>query len=534
MQETPWKRRPLARLCALVAIVFLSVQASPYALAREGAVKAPVSLGQSVSPPARPNIVLFLADDLGWTETSYMQHPTVRTPQLDAMVQNGLVFRRFYSAAPTCSPTRAALLTGRSNDRTGVLDYGYRLRHEERTIAEILQDAGYATGHFGKWHLSGIEGPGVPVLYDDPYGPRTMGFSRWVSSTNYFETNPVLSDQGVVRNYRGDSSEVLAAEAIKFMEESAGAGKPFFAAIWLSSPHVPYISDYAGEFADADLPEAMKAQHGEIFGMDKALGKVRAYLSETGLSDRTILWFQSDNGPAGRTGEEAHRGLTGRKGMLREGGVRVPSVVEWPGVISPGSAVSTPVSSYDFPLTMARLAGVGREAFPYPLDGADISEALLGRGFERGAPLFFRRKKSFAVIDGDMKLFIKDRGTGAFELHDLSLDPAEQIDLSQSDPQTFERLMALGEAWNRSVDRSLQGLDYGEEVLPEPRGPLYYYEDPQYRKLSRIMAVRFENTVWLSEIVKDTRVQAIMAALAFAGLMLGALAMRLFSRRRAG
>ncbi|MCA1810059.1 MAG: sulfatase-like hydrolase/transferase, partial [Lentisphaerae bacterium] len=119
----------------------------------------------------KPNIVLIMTDDQGWGETGYYNHPVLKTPNLDAMAANGLRFDRFYAAAPVCSPTRATVLTGRTNDRAGVHDHGYPLRLQEKTLPRALQQQGYRTAHFGKWHLNGIRGPGVPIFKDDPYGP---------------------------------------------------------------------------------------------------------------------------------------------------------------------------------------------------------------------------------------------------------------------------------------------------------------------------------------------------------------------------
>ncbi|MEM9018038.1 MAG: sulfatase-like hydrolase/transferase, partial [Verrucomicrobiota bacterium] len=124
----------------------------------------------------KPHIVLVMADDQGWGQTGYNGHPHLLTPNLDEMAANGLRFNRFYSGASNCSPTRATVLTGRSNDRTGVLNHGYPLRLQEKTVAQALRDAGYATGHFGKWHLNGLRGPGVPVLAEDTHSPGAFGF----------------------------------------------------------------------------------------------------------------------------------------------------------------------------------------------------------------------------------------------------------------------------------------------------------------------------------------------------------------------
>ena len=122
---------------------------------------------QATAAETPPNIILVMADDQGWGQTGYYNNPVLKTPNLDAMAANGLRFDRYYAAAPVCSPTRASVLTGRTNLRTGVLSHGYALRRQEKTIAQALKAAGYATGHFGKWHLNGLRGPGVPILAED-------------------------------------------------------------------------------------------------------------------------------------------------------------------------------------------------------------------------------------------------------------------------------------------------------------------------------------------------------------------------------
>src|SRR5689334_12815051 len=139
----------------------------------------------------RPNIIFVMADDMGWGETSYRGHPLLQTPNLDAMATSGLRFERFYAGAPVCSPTRASVMTGRSNDRCGVLTHGYALRLQEKTIAQALQAAGYITGHFGKWHLNGHMGPGAPILGDDVRRPSAFGFDEWVSVSNFFDLDPL-------------------------------------------------------------------------------------------------------------------------------------------------------------------------------------------------------------------------------------------------------------------------------------------------------------------------------------------------------
>ena len=189
-----------------------------------------VSVSASHAAPPPPHIIFVMADDMGWGQTGYRGHPILKTPHLDAMAANGLRFDRFYAGGPVCSPTRAAVLTGRSPDRTGVLQHGYALRLQEKTIAQALKGAGYVTGHFGKWHLNGHRGPGVPLLADDPYHPGKFGFDEWVSVSNFFDLDPLLSRSGKIEEFKGDSSAIAVTEAVKFLERHRAGGRPMFAA----------------------------------------------------------------------------------------------------------------------------------------------------------------------------------------------------------------------------------------------------------------------------------------------------------------
>ena len=173
------------------------------------------------------NVVLVMADDQGWGQTGYYNHPVLKTPNLDQMAKNGLRFDRFYSGGPVCSPTRATVLTGRTHDRTGVLDHGYALRKQEKTLSEAMKKAGYATAHFGKWHLNGLRGPGVPILKNDTHGPGQFGFEKWLSVTNFFDINPTMSRDGNFEEFSGDSSEIIVNEALKFITEKSKSQVPF-------------------------------------------------------------------------------------------------------------------------------------------------------------------------------------------------------------------------------------------------------------------------------------------------------------------
>lgn len=449
---------------------------------------------QSAEPP---NIVLILSDDQGWGETSYNGHPTLQTPNIDALAAAGMTLTRFYAAAPVCSPTRASLLTGRSNDRTGVLDHGYRLRHEETTLAQALSAAGYATGHFGKWHLNGLRGPGVPLLAEDPYGPGAAGFDTWVAATNYYDDGPMLSRNGVFATLEGDSSEATMREAIAFMRQAADRDQPFFANIWFGAPHLPWTSVHEDHPSLAGLPEDLRDHHGEIIGIDRSVGALRAFLREAGLADDTLVWFQSDNGGLEEAGEAATGGLRGYKGSLYEGGLRVPSAVEWPGRIPTGSATSVPLGSVDFTPTVSALTGVPDETYQAPLDGVDVSDLLMDAGtgrFERGAPLYFRYRDGIVALDGDMKLLIPDIAQPDLALYDLGADPGEQTNLATERPDVASALHEAAIAWNTEVEASLAGADYGETVNAWPlQPPLWTGRSESYGQLARALSVTLEH-----------------------------------------
>ena len=291
-------------------------------------------------PPA--GVVLVMADDLGFAQVGYPigprdePHPALNTPHLNAMAANGLRLDGFRSAAFTCSPTRASVLTGRTNDRTGVREHGYPLNPNEITLAGLLGDAGYATGHFGKWHLDGLRGPGVPILKDDPLSPGRFGFDVWLSVTNFFDRDPLMSRGGNFEQFRGDSSEVIVEEALTFIRGRANAGEPFLAVVWYGSPHSPFVASEEDAAPFADLPGQSTNHHAEIAAMDRSLGALRAGLREAGVAENTLLWFCSDNGGLPGIEPSAVAPLRGSKGTIYEGGLRVPAIVEWPAAIEPG------------------------------------------------------------------------------------------------------------------------------------------------------------------------------------------------------
>ncbi len=240
---------------------------------------------------ARPNFVLCMADDQGWGEVGYRPGGApVETPALDEMAANGLRLDRFHAAAPVCSPTRGSVMTGRHPNRFGDFKWGYTLRPQEVTVAEVLRKAGYATGHFGKWHLGSMRA-------DSPTSPGNSGFETWLSSPNFYDNSPLLSRNGTVVPTEGESSMVIVDAALDFIRDAKQDDRPFLAVVWFGSPHLPHQADPSTREPYAELPPAVQNYYGEITGIDRAMGRLRTQLRAQGLADETLVWYTSDNGP---------------------------------------------------------------------------------------------------------------------------------------------------------------------------------------------------------------------------------------------
>lgn len=427
----------------------------------------------------KPHIILVMADDQGWAQMGYMDHPHLkdRMPHLDAMAEAGIRFDRFYAAAPVCSPTRASVMTGRIPGRTGVPGLHKRLCLQEKTIAQALKDAGYATAHFGKWHLNGVKGPGMPILPDDPNHPGHYGFDFWLSMTNFFEMDPILSRVGKFGHIEGESSEIMVREALKFIEEHKA--KPTFSVIWYGSPHFPF------RCAPADregFPEGKHGDHlGEIVAMDRSMGMLREGLRDMGIEKDTLIWYTSDNGGLS-TDPDSTGHLQGFKGSLHEGGIRVPAIIEWPGRIKP-AVTDFPASTMDIMPTLVDLLDLPRDSMLPVVDGESIAALFDGKTPERSNPIAFTMKGA-ALIDGNLKLLKVGRGKGAkWSLYDLKADPGEKTDVSADHPERFGALIAKAEKLTASVEASAQGKDYPEGKVIQPQRGTPWMEMAEYQEL---------------------------------------------------
>ncbi|MBT4900843.1 MAG: sulfatase-like hydrolase/transferase, partial [Verrucomicrobia bacterium] len=372
---------------------------------------------------AKPNVVLVMADDQGWGQMGYMNHPALKTPHLDAMSENGLRLDRFYAGGPVCSPTRATVLTGRTHDRTGVFDHGYALRIQEKTLGQAMKRAGYATGHFGKWHLNGLRGPGAPIFKEDSHHPGAFGFDEWLSVTNFFDRNPIMSRKGKNEEYSGDSSEIIVDEALKFIKANATANKPFFTVIWYGTPHDPWTAAKADKKSFTKLSQKAQEHYGELVAMDRSIGTLRKGLREMGVAQNTLVWFMSDNGGLPRLDPPTTGGLRSFKGSMYEGGLRVPAIIEWPKGISNVRVTNHPAGAVDIFPTIAEVAGLEKSDLLKPQDGMSLAKLFLKELGPRQKPLPFRSRGRVAVVDNDYKMIsFPDSGKTRYELYNLAKD----------------------------------------------------------------------------------------------------------------
>ena len=461
------------------------------------------ALSSALHAADRPHVILVMADDQGWGDMAYNGHPVVKTPNFDDAAATGIRFDRFYAAAPVCSPTRASVLTGRNPNRLGVYQWGYPIRTQEVTLAEVLKDNGYTTGHFGKWHLGSVRN-------ESDSRPGNHGFDRWVSAPNFYENGGTLSDEGKAVTFEGVESSFIAVDsALDWMKEALKDEKPIFAVIWFGSPHSPHIA------ADADAalyPDEEKADRnflGEVTGMDRAYGKLREELDAMGIRDNTLLWYCSDNGALPRAGNSG--GFRGNKGLVYEGGLLVPSIVEWPAKFPNHKVISARGNTFDIFPTVLEAAGIEKPEGP-ALDGESLIPMMEGATMARNQPMGFWHSSlrgistpseewmqelkaaqaegrdlppneavaaamalpdppnrfedlngHLAWIDGDWKLHqIVDKKSGGitYELYDLKADPYEESDLAGAESDRVERMKAALSAWVDSVLKSLNGGDY--------------------------------------------------------------------------
>lgn len=437
--------------------------------------------GIRVFAQERPNLILIMTDDQGWGQTGYYNHPVLKTPNLDKMAENGLRFDRFYAGAPVCSPTRASILTGRACVRSGVPKHGYALRKQEKVLPEALKNAGYATGHFGKWHLNGLRGPGVPIYADDTHSPGEFGFETWLTVSNFFDINPIMSRNGKFEEFEGTSSDIIVSEALEFIEAAIQRRQPFFTVIWDGSPHAPFVANEEDMKGFENLDIKSRNHYGELVAFDRALGTLRSRLRELEVAENTMIWYCSDNGGLPEIEPETVGGLRGNKGTIWEGGIRVPCIIEWEGHIEP-SITSYPASTMDIFPTIADLLNLPEDVLLQPVDGVSIKPLFQNGNIKvRKKPIPFIYQGQGALVDNEFKLVATNIEKGSFELFNLKKDKTESIDISEENPKKFEQLKSEFNQWIKSLENSIEGMDYPEKMVNKSEPERHFWmDDPKY------------------------------------------------------
>lgn len=330
--------------------------------------------------------------------------------------------------------------------------------------------------------MNGFKGPGAPILGTDDHNPGEFGFDEWLSVTNFFDRDPVLSRRGKFEEHRGDSSEIIVAEALKFIAKNRAGGKPLFTVIWYGSPHAPFHAAPEDKRTFAELAPLSQDHYGELVAMDRSIGTLRSGLRELGIAENTLVWFCSDNGGLPEIKPGTVGTLRGFKNTLYEGGLRVPGIFEWPAVIRAARVTRHPAGTVDIFPTLAEIVRLPADAMLSPVDGTSLRPLLAAEVKERAKPLPFRHQGRAAWIDNRYKLVTPGIPTGTFELYDLEADPRESRNIADEQPDVARRLRTALLAWNESVQASVAGKDYPEgRVDPAEPKSRDWINAPEYQ-----------------------------------------------------
>ena len=435
----------------------------------------------------RPNIIVFLTDDQGWGDLACYGHPVIKSPNLDKFASQGVRFTQCYSACGVCSPSRSAILTGRTPYRNGVWRWipggsEVHLRTSEITIAELLKERGYSTCHAGKWHLNGH--------FNDKRHPQPNdhGYDHWLATQNNAAPNHV-NPKNYVRNgqatgtIEGPSAVIAATEALTWLEKRENQNAPFFITVWTHEPHLPIESaeEFMAHYKDIK-DEGIRQHHGNITQLDHAFGLLMQGLEKLDLTENTCVFYTSDNGPEGRTGDQGRTrgstgGLRGRKRADCEGGIRVPGIVRYPAYfqehrIKPGSESNVPIIGSDIFSTVCALVDI-----PLPddrtIDGANMLPALEGKPIKRDQPLYWRTHIApsecrVALRVDDWKIVANEDITECL-LFNVAEDWQEKENVADKHPDKLAELKQLLVRHDKAV--KAEGPDWWKSEKPRERKP---------------------------------------------------------------
>ena len=456
----------------------------------------------------KPNVILIMADDLGWGDTSYNGNPIIKTPHLDQMAKDGLQMNRFYSASAVCSPTRASCLTGRSPYRTGIFfaNKGI-LRPEEVTLPEILKEQGYVTGHFGKWHLGTLTDKekdanrGKPGNSKEFNPPKMHGYEKaFVTESKVPTYDPMwkpkkfdkdeslkigwsyieegeekvpygtafwdIDGNKITDNLDGDASKVVMDRVLPFIDNAVSNKRPFLSVIWFHAPHWPCVAGPKHQEMYKQYPLEMRNYAGCVTAMDEQIGRLRAHLKATGADENTMIWFCSDNGPEAKdnpnNGSAGH--LKGRKRDLYEGGVRVPGVMVWPAKIKEGRQTDFPCVTSDYLPTILDALSIKHPKPSYTLDGVSLLPLIEGKAENRNGAIGIMIDGRISYSNDKYKLLSYDRGK-SYQLYDIISDPKESEDISDKYPEIVAEMKKQALDWHNSTKASFEGKEYGKKTF---------------------------------------------------------------------
>lgn len=430
-------------------------------LTAAGAGVAALAMGDMLSwadaaAKRKPNIIVILADDLGYADLGCQGSNDISTPHCDSLAKNGVRFTNGYACHPVCSPSRAGLMSGRYQHRFG-FEYNsgperyaaenFGLPRTEKTLAERLKAVGYSTGMVGKWHIGFKEGLRPHERgFDFHYGFLSGGHSYMPGK---MDNDPLVLNGKTVTDEKEYLTDAFAREATAFMDRSKD--KPFFLYVAFNAVHTPLEVTKAYEDRFPKITNSKRRTYaGMLAALDDAVGKILAKLREHNLEEDTLVFFCSDNGGPTQQTTSSNAPLRGYKGQLFDGGIRVPFLAQWKGKLPAGKVVNDMVMGFDVHATSLAAAGLPMPA-EKPLDGVDLLPYLTGK--QKKAPhdkLFWRAGNQHAVRLGDWKL-VKRPELDEPMLFNLSSDIGEQNDLSKTNPHKLKELQSAYDAWDKQM-----------------------------------------------------------------------------------